>query len=143
MYVKFVSDLDYMFNQATGQWDVPAVEWQTPYGSFRERFESEEARSQALAENEAYNETPEVKAYIHEMDDAEDKWSAQAHTSELFEYALESNSKVSLRDAINFAECYSTRVKKYITVLVCKHNKLVLKTKFVPAPAMNTIADFM
>ena len=143
MYVKFVSDLDYMFNQATGQWDVPAVEWETPYGRFRERFESEEARSQALAENKAYNESPEVKACIQEMEEAEDKWRAEAYTSELFEYALENNKTVALVDVIRFAECYSARMQKLIAGLVCTHNKLLLKAKRVPAPAMNTIADFM
>ena len=143
MYVKFVSDLDYMFNQATGKWDVPAVEWETPYGRFRERFESEEERSQALAENEAYNETPEVKAYIQEMDEAEDKWRAEAFTAELFEYALENNQAVSLSGAIRFAECFKPKVQVHIAKLVCLHNKHILKAKRVPAPAMNTIADFL
>jgi hypothetical protein len=143
MYVKFVSDLDYMFNQATGQWDVPAVEWETPYGRFRERFESEEERSKALTENQAYNETPEVKAYIQEMDEAEDKWRAEVYTAELFDHALENNQTVSLSGAIRFAECYSARMQKLIAALVCTHNKLMLKAKRVPSPAMNTIADFM
>lgn len=143
MYVKFVSDLDYAFNQATGQWDIPAVEWETPYGRFWERFESEEARSKALEENKAYNESPEVKAYIQEMDEAEDKWRADAYTSRLFEYALENSKTVALRDAINFAEYTNANVKKFIAQLVCKHNKLMLKAKRVPAPAVNRIADFM
>lgn len=143
MYVKFVSDLDYMFNKATGKWDVPAVEWETPYGRFRERFESEEARSKALSENEAYNKFPEVQAYIQEMDEAEDKWSAEMYTAEFFEYAMENGVTVSLRDAISFAECFKPRVKAHIANLVCLHNKLMLKAKRVPAPAMNTIADFL
>jgi hypothetical protein len=143
MYVKFVSDLDYSFNPENGKYDVPAVEWETPYGTFWERFESEEARSQALADNEAYNESPEVKAYIQEMDEAEDKWSAETYTAELFEYALENSQTVALRDAIQFSECFKPKVQAHIANLVCKHNKLMLKAKRVPAPAMNTIADFM
>ena len=143
MYVKFVSDLDYAFNQATGQWDIPAVEWETPYGRFWERFESEEARSKALEENKAYNESPEVKAYIQEMDEAEDKWRADSYTSRLFEYALENSKTVALRDAINFAEYTNANVKKFIAQLVCKHNKLILKAKRVPAPAVNRIGDFL
>lgn len=143
MYVKFVSDIDYSFNKATGNWDIPAIEWETPYGRFWERFESEEARNKVLDENRAYNESPEVKAYIQEMNEAEDKWAANAYTSILFDYALENNKTVALRDAINFAEYTNANVKKFITQLVCKHNKLMLKAKRVPAPATNTIADFM
>ena len=143
MYVKFVSDLDYMFNQTTKQWDVPAVEWETPYGTFLERFESEEARSQALAENEAYNKLPEVQAYIQEMDEAQDKWAAEAYTAELFDHAIENSLTVALGNAIQFSECFKPKVQAHIAKLVCKHNKLMLRAKRVPSPAVNTIADFM
>jgi len=143
MYVKFVSDLDYSFNPETKQFDVPAVHWETDMGTFWERFESEEARSQALTENQAYNESPEVKAYIQKMDEAKDKWAADAYTAELFNHALENNQTVALSDAIKFAECYRATVQKLISVLVCKHNKLILRARRAPAPAVNTIADFL
>jgi len=143
MYVKFVSDIDYSFNKETGKYDVPAVQWETDMGTFWERFDSEEARSQALAENQAYNESPEVKAYIQEMDEAEDKWAADAYTAELFDHALENNQTVALSNAIQFAECFRPAVKAHIAKLVCNHNKLMLRAKRVPSPAMNTIADFM
>ncbi len=143
MYVKFVSDLDYSFNKETGKWDVPAVEWETNSGRYWEQFESEDARSKALAENEAYNQRPDVKAYIEKMDEADDKWRAQTYTADFFQYALENNKTVALRDAINFAEYTNARTRKFIVELVCVHNKLMLKAKRVPAPAVNRIADFM
>ncbi len=143
MYVKFVSDIDYSFNKETGKFDVPAVQWDTDMGTFWERFESEEARSKALAENQAYNDSSEVKAFIEAEELAEDKWRAEVYTAELFDHALENNQTVALSNAIHFAECYSARMQKFIAALVCTHNKLMLKAKRVPAPAMNTIADFM
>jgi hypothetical protein len=143
MYVKFVSDLDYSFNKETGKWDVPAVEWETSSGRYWQQFDSEDARSRALEINEAYNQRPDVKAYIEKMDETEDRWSAQAYTDELFQYALENSKTVALRDAIEFAEYTNARTKKFIAELVCVHNKLILKAKRVPAPAVNRIADFM
>jgi hypothetical protein len=142
MYIKHVSDLDYSFNPATGEYDVPAVEWSTYMGCFWERFESEEARSEALDKNQAYNDQPEVAAYIKEQEEAEDKWRAEAYTSELFEWAMEQGRTIALSDAIRFAEYCNAVMKREITKLVCLHNKLIMKARVAPAPATATIGDF-
>lgn len=141
MYIKFVSDLDYGYNKVTGNFDVPAIEWESDMGTYWEYFESEEARSKALAENEAYNNQPNVKAYIQEMDEAEDKWRAEAYTSDLFEWAMEQGKTVELSQAIRFAEYTNARMKEFIAKLVCVHNKLIMKARVQPAPATFTLGD--
>lgn len=143
MHVKFVSDLDYSFNKATGKYDIPAVEWETNYGTNWERFESEDARDLALRQNEAYNKLPEVQAFIKSEDEAEDKYMAKLYTAELFDFALENNSKVELMVAIDFANVYRSSMIMQVAKLVCQHNKQVILTQFVPAPATNRIGDFL
>lgn len=45
-----VSDLDYGYNHEDGKWNVPSIEWDGWYGKHWSRYESEEARSNALNE---------------------------------------------------------------------------------------------
>lgn len=141
MYIKTVSDLDYGYNKETGNYDVPAVEWDTPYGRHWEYFQTEEARSKALAENEAYNNQPEVLAFIKEQDEAEDKWRAENWTAGLFNWACEENKTIELSHAIRFAEYTNARMREIITKMVCTHNKLIMKARVQPTPATFTLGD--
>lgn len=143
MHVKFVSDLDYSLNKSTGKYDIPAVQWENDFGTYWELYDSEEARDLALTQNEAYNNSPEVKAFLSSMQEEEDKHIAKMCTSELFDYALDSNSKVELMQAINFSYSLSNSVIQHISKLVCEHNKRVILTQFIPAPATNRIGDFL
>lgn len=45
---KYLSDMDYSLNRETGEYDVPAIEWEDYYGRWWSRYESEEAREAAL-----------------------------------------------------------------------------------------------
>jgi hypothetical protein len=47
-----LSDLDYSYNKQTGEYDIPSIEWDGPYGKHWVRFDSEEERTEAL---EKYN----------------------------------------------------------------------------------------
>lgn len=144
MHVKFVSDLDYMFNLETGKFDIPAVEWEEDYyGKYWERFESEEARSKALAENQAYNETPEVKAYIAECESATDKQMAYYDTLDLFEYKFEKFEKVELSHAIQFLPPFRRKATTilHLAKLVGEHNKQILKVKRPPKRATFALGD--
>lgn len=141
MYIKFVSDLDYSYNPKTRKFDIPSVEWDTDMGRFWESFDSEEARTKALDENQAYNEQPEVKAYIEAQEEAEDMWRADAYTEELFGWAMEQGHTVALSDAIAFAQYCSDTMRKRIAQLVCLHNKLIMKARVQPTPATFTLGD--
>ena len=144
MNVKFLSDLDYAYNPITEKYDIPMVEWDVEfYGKYWESFESEEARSNALAENEAYNNTPEVKAYIEQCDIETDKQIAYYDTLDLFECKLETLEKVELSHAISCVELSSVKPSTmfYVAKLVCQHNKQILKVKIPPKRATFTIGD--
>ena len=62
-YMKMVSDIDYSYNEDTQQWDIPAVEWDGGYGRHWSRYESEEARTQAMQENEREFDAEVEKVY--------------------------------------------------------------------------------
>jgi len=144
MFVKFVSDLDYMFNPITEKFDIPAVEWEEDYyGKYWVSYESEEARSKALAENQAYNETPEVKAYIDECDAATDRQMVYYDTLDLFEYKMETFEKVELSHALRFLPEFRRNDAGllYLAKLVCEHNKQILKVKMPPKRATFTLGD--
>jgi hypothetical protein len=144
MYVKFVSDIDYMFNPVSGEFDIPAVEWEEDYyGKNWVSYESEEARSKALAENQAYNETPEVKAYIAECESATDRQMAYYDTLDLFEYKLEKFEKVELSQAIQYVPPFRRNggTISHLAKLVGEHNKQILKVKIPPKRAMFTLGD--
>ena len=49
---RYVSDLDYGFNHITGQWDRPAVEWESCYGSHWAYYVTEASRTEHLDNNE-------------------------------------------------------------------------------------------
>lgn len=49
-----LSDMDYSLNSETGEYTVPAVEWDGPYGTHWVRFVSEEARELALTEYQTH-----------------------------------------------------------------------------------------
>ena len=51
---KTLSDMDYSYNKESGEYDVPALEWDTYMGRFWDRYDSEEARTEALKE---YNDS--------------------------------------------------------------------------------------
>ena len=62
-YMQMVSDIDYSYNEHTQQWDVPAVQWDGAYGSYWTKYESEQARTQALQENERNFDAEVCKVY--------------------------------------------------------------------------------
>ena len=43
-----VSDIDYSYNAETGEYDIPAVEWESCYGRYWVTYENEAAREAAL-----------------------------------------------------------------------------------------------
>lgn len=144
MNVKFVSDLDYAYNPITEKFDIPAVEWEEDcYDKYWERFESEEARDKALAENQAYNDTPEVKAYIEQCKAETDKQMAYYDTLDLFEYKMETLEKVELSHAIRCLAQFRVKPSTilYVAKLVGEHNKQILKVKMPPKRATFAIGD--
>lgn len=141
--MKFLSDIDYSYNNETGNFDIPAVQWETDFGTYWERFESEEARSIAIAENEAYNNRPEVKAEIEANEIAEDIWRAEMYTNEIFDHALSTNTTVALADVVSFANAYSKVMFNHVVKLVCLHNKFIMKTRVAPKKATFTIGDLL
>jgi hypothetical protein len=143
MFVQFLSDLDYAFNPETGEYDIPAVEWDGEYGKHWSYYESEEARTKALNENQAYNERPEVKAYIVELNDADNREMVYYSTFDLFEHKLETFEKVELSHALQFLAPFRRKDKSllYLAKLVCEHNKRILKVKTPPKRATFTLGD--
>lgn len=144
MYVKFVSDLDYAFNPITDKFDIPAVEWEEDYrGKYWVTYESEEARDKALRENQAYNETPEVKAYIAQCNAETDRQMAYYDTLELFQYKFEKFEKVELSHAIQFLAPFRRKDSTIFQLakLVGEHNKQILKVKRPPKRATFTLGD--
>ena len=143
MFVQFVSDLDYAFNPVTGEFDIPAVEWDGDYGKYWVRYESEEARTEALDKNKAYNNRPDVRAYIEECEAETDKQMAYYDTLDLFEYKLETFEKVELSHAMAFLPPFRRKDKTilYVAKLVCEHNKRILKVKIPPKRATFTLGD--
>jgi len=49
---RTLSDMDYSLNSETGKWDIPSLEWSDYMGEFWSRYDSEEARTEALNEYE-------------------------------------------------------------------------------------------
>lgn len=49
---NMLSDMDYGRNQETGEYDVPALEWDGPYGKHWSYYDSEEDRQYALDQYE-------------------------------------------------------------------------------------------
>ena len=49
-----LSDLDYAFNPETEKFDIPTIEWDGWMGKHVQRFDSEEARTEALNDYQAY-----------------------------------------------------------------------------------------
>lgn len=141
MYYQEVSDLDYSYNKETGNYDLPAVEWSTDMGRFWETFATEELRTKALEENEAYNNTPEVKAFIEAEKKAEDIGYATRWSSELFEHYMNNSQTVALRDVITFVGCVSKTTIETLAKLTCQHNKLIMKARVQPVQATFTIGD--
>ncbi len=142
--VEFVSDLDYGFNPVTGEFDIPAIEWDGDYGKRWSFYESEEARSEALAKNKAYNERPEVKAYIEECNAETDRLMVYYDTLYFFEGKMEAFEKVELAQAFEFIPPFRRRKEKtllYLAKLVCEHNKQILKVKLPPKRATFTLGD--
>jgi hypothetical protein len=141
MYYKEVSDLDYGYNKETGNYDLPSVEWSTDMGRFWESFATEELRTKALEENEAYNNQPEVKAFIEAERKAEDIGYATRWSAELFEYCMEKSQTVALKDVISFVGCFNKTTVEVLTKLTCQHNKLIMRARVQPVPATFTIGD--
>ena len=141
MYYKEVSDLDYGYNQVTGEYDVPSIEWSTDMGRFWSRYNSEDERQIALEENEAYNNQPEVKAYIEAEAIAEDLCLAEVYSNDLFEDYMNKSQTVALKDVLSYVGCFSDTIKKRVTELVCLHNKLIMRARVQPIQATFTIGD--
>jgi len=59
-----LSDLDYCYNQTSGKFDIPGIEWDGIYGSHWEFFRTEEERSARLKKHqtEIDKETARIKA---------------------------------------------------------------------------------
>lgn len=49
-----VSDVDYGYNNETGEFDVPSIEWCGVYGIHWSQYETEEQRSEVLREHEQH-----------------------------------------------------------------------------------------
>ena len=60
-----LSDLDYCYNQTTGNFDLPAIEWDGIYGKHWEVFKTEEERSARLKKNQ--NEVDQEIARINAL----------------------------------------------------------------------------
>lgn len=52
-----LSDMDFGYNPVTKQYDVPMIEWDGPYGRHWSRYESEEARTEALERYSSHRES--------------------------------------------------------------------------------------
>ena len=153
--ITYVSDLDYGFNHETGAWDVPCVEWEDDYGKHWERFESEEARNEALAKNEAYNNQPHVKAQIEAERKASDVQHVMWDVEDLLDRQMELGNKVELSFALGLANLGSQHVladwrranqphvMEAVARVVALHNKLVLKAKAEPKPTTFCLGDLM
>jgi len=142
--VLFVSDLDYSFNPVSGEYDIPSVEWQAmDGGTWWSSYGSEEERNAALDANNAYNEQPHIKRLIEEYDIKSDIFYADMSTAELFEHAMNESVTVELFDAIQFAGYTNDRVRGYIASHVCKHNKLIMRSRVQPKQATFSLGELM
>ena len=139
----FVSDIDYAYNPVTKQHDIPSVEWESEMGRWWQQFDSEEERSKALAENEAFNNRPENRDEIEAEQLADEIHMSNIIVGEYLEMALEYNERVQYNVALDIAVHYAIRneVKQAIAVLVIKHNKALIKASRPPKIATYCLGD--
>jgi hypothetical protein len=134
MPYKFVSDIE-----------DTSVEWESSYGKYWQTFETVELMQKALKENEAFNNLPENKAEIEAMEEANNVWLAKCDLEYYggLEFFVENNMKMEFQRVIDSAKKYGSVAVEHISKIVINHNKNVLKTQFLPAPAVNKIGDFV
>ncbi len=131
---NFVSDIDGL-----------SVEWENEMGRYWQSFSSEEEMREALRKNEEFNNLPENKALIEQMEEEDNLWRAKC-TLEYdfgFDYFTENNIRMEFAPVVQYMKRYGQAAVDFIAKLVIEHNKRVLKTQYAPKPAMNTIADFL
>lgn len=70
-----LSDLDYGYCSATGEYEIPMAEWDGPYGRHWSKYVSEEARTKALNEHTAKMEAWVAKREVELMQEAQQRIS--------------------------------------------------------------------
>jgi hypothetical protein len=72
LFVDSLSDMDYGLNRETGEYTLPAIEWDGMYGKHWEYFSTEEERSARLARHskECIESLPEIRNIIRETEEA-------------------------------------------------------------------------
>jgi hypothetical protein len=139
--VKFLSDMDYGYNKLTGEYDVPMVEWESDH-RWWERFDSEEARHNALRKNEEYNNRPEVSAFINKMNHEEEIWRTKRDVDDTLEYYEGRVAEfANILSSVSF-DRHKPHVQKVVADMVVSHNKPLLKAKRFKV-ATQCIGDFL
>lgn len=143
---KLVSDIDYSWNPETREFDVPAVEWDDSwYGTYWVRYESEEARDEALRLNEEHNNLPEVRAQIEADRHAGDVWRAEQEVNyflEMHEYHVGWET-VAFEHVLKCCAYGDRRpfIVEVVAKLVTDFNKKIMKTHVSPSVATFTLGE--
>jgi len=153
--IVYLSDMDYGFNYETQVWDVPCVEWEDCYGRWWQRFESEEARDEAIRLNEVRNNKPHIKAQIEAERKASDIEFVMFEVNDYLEFCMKEARTVELSYALGmqnwtkqFALADWRRVNQpHVVVAVSKavvnHNKWVLKSRVAPKRTTFSLGELM
>lgn len=131
---KFVSDIEDL-----------SVEWETDLGGrYWQTFSSSEEMDKELRENEEFNERPENKVLIDQMNEHNNIWLAKCALEYDFgfDYYAENNIRMEFAPVVKYVKRYGQAAVNYVAGAIIAHNKRVLKTQFAPKPAMNYIGDF-
>lgn len=135
MFYEFLSDISEM-----------SIEWDGCYGKHWVTYASVEAMDEAIRKNEEYNNLPEVSAVIEADANHSAIEMAKYDLNEYLDYASESTHKLQYSAVLSYVNGWSGRnvaVQKLVAKTVCDWNKQIIKMKFVPKCATNTIGDFL
>ena len=113
-FITYVSDLDYAYNPQTKEFDLPSVEWSDCYGKHWQTFESEEARTKALDENERINNQPHIKAQIEAERKEDDIFFYMSEVDYYLNWKMENSKRVEFSEAMSIRSHFNIVDEKQV-----------------------------